>query len=195
MLNMAGTGEPDVGRRGRCPRCEVCGVAVRVLGVGMSGVWCKECWGREMPFVGLLAESDFKGALRDFREGLGSRAGDFQDLRLDPFDNNIRRAIGHIGTALEGCTYVGGDEVSNCLKKVAKKEGCSLSLLCHNIRSAKGPGLELLETEIRRWGVQWDVVGSSETWLDKESEKRLAVQGYNTACASRKNKPGGESLF
>ena len=31
--------------------------------------------------------------------------------------------------------------------------GCSLSLLFHNVRSARGGGLELLEGEMRRWGV------------------------------------------
>ena len=52
---------------------------------------------------------------------------------------------------------------SECLKGMAKNGGCSLSLLFNNIRSARGPGLELLEAELRGWGVQWDVVGLAET--------------------------------
>ena len=49
----------------------------------------------------------------------------------------------------------------------------------------------MLEAELRRWGVQWDVVGLTETWLDEESEKGLAVGGYGAVCASRKEKGGG----
>ena len=66
-----------------------------------------------------------------------------------------------------------------------------MSVLFHNVRSAKGPGLELLEAELRRWGVMWDVVGLAETWLDAESEKGLCVGGFGAVCASRKRKSGG----
>ena len=59
------------------------------------------------------------------------------------------------------------------------------------MRSAKGANLEMLEVEMRRWAVQWDVVGLAETWLDVESEKGVAVAGYSVLCASRKVKGGG----
>ena len=77
------------------------------------------------------------------------------------------------------------------LKGLAREGGCGLSLMFINIRSARGPGLEMLQAELRRWGVQWDVLGLAETWLDAESEKGLAVQGYSAVCASRKQKGGG----
>ena len=77
------------------------------------------------------------------------------------------------------------------VRGLAKDGGCSLSMVFHNVRSAKGPGMELLEAELRRWGVQWDVVGLAETWLDVESEKGLAVAGYGAVCASRKGRTGG----
>ena len=64
-------------------------------------------------------------------------------------------------------------------------------MLFHNIRSTRGPELELFEAEIRRWGVPWDIIGLAETWLDAESEKLLNVKGYTAVCASRKNKSGG----
>ena len=51
--------------------------------------------------------------------------------------------------------------------------------------------MELLEAEMRRWMVPWDVVGLVETWLDEESEKGLAVDGYGALCASRKERGGG----
>ena len=38
------------------------------------------------------------------------------------------------------------------LKDMGTKYGCSVSMLFHNIRSARGSGLELLEAEIREWG-------------------------------------------
>ena len=56
---------------GRCPRCEVCGRVVRVRGVGRVGVWCSGCTGGALPFVGLVGEGEFRGALREYREGLG----------------------------------------------------------------------------------------------------------------------------
>ena len=77
------------------------------------------------------------------------------------------------------------------MREVAREGGCSLSLMCHNIRSARGPGMELLEAEMRRWAVPWDVVGLVETWLDEESEKGLAVRGFGAVCASRKRSRGG----
>ena len=77
------------------------------------------------------------------------------------------------------------------MRNVARDGGCALSMMCHNVRSARGPGMELLEAEMRRWAVPWDVVGLAETWLDEESEKGLAVAGYGVVCASRKKKAGG----
>ena len=44
---------------------------------------------------------------------------------------------------------------------------------------------------MRRWAVPWDVVGLAETWLDEESEKGLAVGGFEAVCASRSDKGGG----
>ena len=61
----------------------------------------------------------------------------------------------------------------------------------HNVRSARGPGLELLEAELRRWKVQWDVVVLAETWLGEESEKGMVMRGFGAVCASRKKKAGG----
>ena len=188
---MAGCGSVTAGLGGRCPRCDVCGKVVRVRGVGADGVWCASCLSDALPFVGLVGEGEFKGALREYREGLGSRAHQFEGLRFDPYDEEVRRALGGAGMALGGCSYTEGDEVVGKLKGLAKTGGCGLSLMFLNIRSAKGPGLELLQVELRRWGVQWDVMGLAETWLDAESEKSLVIQGYSAICASRKRKGGG----
>ena len=99
---------------GRCPRCELCGVVVRVRGVGREGVWCAGCMGRALPFVSLVGEGEFRGALREYREGLGSRAGEFEGLRFDPFDEEVRGALGGLDATLRGCGYVRGDEVGGC---------------------------------------------------------------------------------
>ena len=178
-----------------CPRCEVCGKVVRTRGVGRVGVWCPGCLGDALPFVHIEAEGDFRGALRDYREGLGSRAGEFEGLRFDPFGEEERGVLGNLDETMKKCSFVSGDDVMNRLREGAMKEGCSLSLMFHNIRSAKGPGLELLEAELRRWGVPWDVVGLAETWLDVESEKTIRVKGFSAVFASRKLKGGGGWLF
>ena len=39
--------------------------------------------------------------------------------------------------------------------------------------------------------MQWDVVGLVETWLDEESEKSVALEGYRAVFASRKERSGG----
>ena len=196
---MAGIGSDYVRRVatiGRCPRCEICGRAVRVRGVGGENVWCAGCMGDALPFVGILGEGDFKGALQEYRVGLGSRAADLMGLRFDPFDSETGAVLREVDSTLRGCAYLGGDEVGGRLRDVAREGGCALSLLFHNIRSAKGPGLELLEAEMRRWSVQWDVVGLAETWLDEESEKTVAVEGYELVCASRsRGKGGGVALL
>ena len=48
-----------------------------------------------------------------------------------------------------------------------------------------------METELRRWGVQWDVVGLAETWLDEVSEKGFSMKGCSVVCASRSVRRGG----
>ena len=50
--------------------------------------------------------------------------------------------------------------------------------------------MELLQAEVRRWAVGWDVIGLAETWLDEESEKGLTLQGFSAVCASRKQRGG-----
>ena len=86
-------------------------------------------------------------------------------------------------------------EGGGCLWGMAREGGCALFLLFHNVGSAWGPGREMLEAELRRWGVQWDVVGLAEMWLDEDSEKGMAVKGYRAMCASRKKMGrGGEVL-
>ena len=87
---------------GRCPRCELCGRVVRVRGVGMFDVLCSGCLSGALPFVGLLSDGEFRGALREYREGLGSRAAEFEGLRLDTYDDAVRRALGGLDGALRG---------------------------------------------------------------------------------------------
>ena len=58
--------------------------------------------GGALPFVGLLSEGEFRGALRDYREGLGSRSSEFMDLRFDPFDDEVRGVLGGLGEAVGG---------------------------------------------------------------------------------------------
>ena len=70
---------------------------MRVRGVGSVNVWCSVCLGGALPFVGIVGEGDYRGALREYREGLASRAGEFLGLRFDPFD-------GEIGGSWEGWT-------------------------------------------------------------------------------------------
>ena len=41
-------------------------------------------------------------------EGLESRAAEFQGLRFDPFDDEVRGALGGLDATLRGCSYVGG---------------------------------------------------------------------------------------
>ena len=129
-------------------------------------------------------------ALKEYRAGLLSRAGDFQGLRFNPCGDEERETLGKLDGALKKCRYTTRDELRTRLKGLARDWGCSESKLFHSIRSAKGPGLEVLEAEMR-WGVKWDVVGLAETWLDGESEQLLSVQGYSIVCASRKKKSGG----
>ena len=113
----AGRSGDGGGARGarRCPRCEVCGRAVRVRGLGEVGVWCAGCMGDALPFVGLLSEGEFRGALREYGRGLGSRAAEFMDLRLDPFDEEVRGALGGLGEAHGGCGYI--VDIRLCPKK------------------------------------------------------------------------------
>ena len=157
----------------------------------LEGILCASCLAGAVPFAGIVSEGEFKLALREYREGLLSGVGDFGGLRLDPYDEDLREALGGMDLTLKRCSYLGGSEIGGSLRKFAKDGGCSLSILFHNIRSAKGPGIELLEAEMRTAGVPWDVVGLAETWLDEQSEKALSLKGFVSICASRKGKTGG----
>ena len=174
-----------------CPRCDTCNRIIRVKNIERIGAMCATCMSETLPFAGILGETEFKGALREFREGIGSRASDFLGLRFDPFGEEEREILKGINGAVKGCKYHEGEKVNTQLKAFASGSGCSLSMLFHNIRSARGPGLELFETEVRRWGVSWDLIGLAETWLDAESEKLLRIKGFSSVCASRKDKSGG----
>ena len=173
-----------------CPRCDLCGKAIRVLGVG-TGEICAECISGSLPFGNIVSEANYRGALREFREGLGVSIRNFEGARFDPFGEEEREAMAGLNRTLRGCKYTRGEDVAGRQKEVGKALGCSLSLLFHNIRSAKGPSLELLEAEIRTWGVKWDIIGLAETWLDSVSEKFLSLTGYSPICSSRKEKAGG----
>ena len=118
--------------------------------------------------------------------------GVVEGTRFDPFDDDVREALAGIDGALRGCSYMGGGLVADKQEGlVAGTGGCSLSLLFHNVRSAKGGNLELLEGEMRGWGVGWDVVGLAETWLDAESEGGARLSGYCGVFESRRERSGG----
>ena len=174
-----------------CPRCDVCGKVVRVIGVGTSGVWCKGCLSGNMPFLGIESEGEYREALREYREGGGVDVASFEGTRFNPLGEEERGVLKELDGTLRGCNYVKGNDIGSQQMKISRDLGCSLSLLFHNIRSARGPGLELLEMEIRGWGVQWDFIGLAETWLDEVSEKHFSMQGFSPVCASRKSKSGG----
>ena len=174
-----------------CPRCDICSRAVRTLGLGFIGVWCKNCLSENLPFANIVSERDYKEAVREFREGIGSGGVEFEGARFDPFGESEREILKGLDKALRGCEYSKAKDLATQQRKIAKEDGCSMSILFHNIRSAKGPSLELLEGEIRQSGVQWDVIGLAETWLDDTSEKLMKMTGYTSICASRKTKSGG----
>ena len=177
--------------RNRCPRCDICGHVIRTRGIEGEGPLCTMCLSQALPFVNIVGEGDFQGALREYRHGIQSGAANFLGARFDPFGEEERVVLGKVDGALRGCKYVAGNEIAGCLRGVAKDGGCSLRLLFHNIRSARGPGLELFESELRQWGIPWDVIGLAETWLDSETEKLTSVKGFSFISASRKVKTGG----
>ena len=89
------------------------------------GVLCSGCLGRAPPFVGLVWEGEYREALREYREGLGSR--------FDPFDDEVRWALEGSDGALGGSAYVGGGSWGGCLRNIARGRGSSLSLMCLDI--------------------------------------------------------------
>ena len=168
---------------------------MRVTGVGDMGVWCSGCIVENIAFAGIGSESEFREALREYQEGGQVIGYDFEGARFNPLGEEEREVLKELNETLRGCEFTTGTSLGERKKQASQERGCSLSLLFHNIRSARGPGLELFESELRRWGVQWDVVGLAETWLDEISEKHLSVQGFSSLCASRKTKAGGGVAF
>ena len=181
---------PSLTRSGY-PRCENCSGVIRIRNIEARGAICAKCLAEALPFLGIVSEGEFKGAVKEFREGLRSKAREFEELRFNPFGEEEREILKGLDEAAKGCKYRDGEEITSRLKNFAENSGCALSMLFHNIRSARGPGLELFEAEIRRWGISWDIIGLAETWLDTESEKQLSVKGFKAVCASRRSKSGG----
>ena len=72
---------------------------LRVPGQGSS--ICGAGWGGE-----------YREALREYREGLGSR--------FDPFDDEVMWALEGSDGALRGSAYVGGGELGKCLRNIAR---------------------------------------------------------------------------
>ena len=68
-----------------CPRCDLCSKAIRISGLGKEGVWCKVCISSNLPFTSILSERDYREALREFREGIGTGGEDFDGARFNPF--------------------------------------------------------------------------------------------------------------
>ena len=90
-------------------------------GVERVGVLCSGCLGRAPPFVGLVGEGEYRGALREYREGLGSR--------FDPFDDEVMWALEGSDGALRGSDYVGGGELGGVYATL-QGAGFFLSPLC-----------------------------------------------------------------
>ena len=67
-------------------------------------LWLHGGWA--LPFQGIVSGDDYEGALREYRWGLRSRAGDFVGSRFDPFDDEIRGLLRGIDGTLQGCAYV-----------------------------------------------------------------------------------------
>ena len=88
---------------GVCPRCDVCGRVVRVRGVGIKEVWCANCLAVVFPFNGIVSEGEFKGALKEYREGLGSRVVDFEGSRFNPFGDEEGDLLKELDITLKGC--------------------------------------------------------------------------------------------
>ena len=74
----------EVSARGRCPRCVVCGAAVRVRGVGSDGVWCAACIGGALPFAGIVGEGEYRGALGGVPRGVGIEGWGFFGSETGP---------------------------------------------------------------------------------------------------------------
>ena len=102
------------------PRCNVCKNVIRVRNIDIQGAICAKCISGTLPFLGLVSESEFKGALKEFRMGLGSRAVDFEGSRFNPFGEEERELLKGLDNTLKGCKYYGGDELTAQLKDFAK---------------------------------------------------------------------------
>ena len=177
------------------PRCDMCHRSMGLVGRREGGMLCSRCLGEALPFVGIKRVGDFNNALREFREGLDFGVEGQKEKRFNPFLSNEGEVFKGISQTLEECSDTRGGGVADRLRGVSKNGGCSLSLMFHNIRSARGPGLELLEAELRGWGVLFDIVGLAETWLDEASEQLVSLKGYSMVAASRKKKQGGGSGY
>ena len=151
---------------------------------------CPGCLGGVLPFIKIPREGDYRRALREHREGPTLGAVNLEGRRFDPFDDDVRAVLGAIDTTLRGCEYTGYGDLADRQREASTRGGCSLAMAFHNVRSAKGRNMEMLEAGLRRWGVRWDVVGLAETWLDGESEAGLKVGGFSAVCASRKEERG-----
>ena len=124
-------------RLGVCPRCDICGKVVRTVGVGVRLIWCRGCLSENMPFVGLESDGAYKEALREFREGIGYGVANFEGARFDPLGEEERALFKQLDKTLRGCKYSRGLDLKGQHMQISKSQGCSLSILFHNITVTK----------------------------------------------------------
>jgi hypothetical protein len=73
----------------RALRCGSCGRVMRDAGVVVEWVLCSGCMGEALPFQWIVGGDEYEVALREYRWGLRSRAGDFVGARFNTFDDKI----------------------------------------------------------------------------------------------------------
>ena len=74
------------------PRCDLCQRVLRT-NAGVQNAFCTSCLADNLPFIGIESEGNYRDALREYREGLGSGIANFEGARFDPFGEEERGVL------------------------------------------------------------------------------------------------------
>jgi hypothetical protein len=104
---------------------------------------------------------------------------------IDP-DHNLLREIR--GTAIQNCRYYYSSDLMESLKDNSNKTEMSIFHL--NIRSIP-KNLNTLIPTLHSSGLNFDILGFSETWLKASNADAYGIPGYSHEFITRPEKPGG----
>ena len=175
--------------------CLSCGKVQRPMIDGTSDDYiCKRCLMDIFPFNHIVNNREFREAITSFSPTRG-HLDKAKKLRFNPLDGDLKQTLAGYDGILNGCRYLELGQFHKFRQDFLNKNSVRLSLLCLNINGLPKKRDEF-SSFLETLKFKFDVVGLTETHLNKVSEKYATLEDYSLISNSRKNKCwGGVAIY